>query len=90
MSALRNLIAEFDNNVNYEGQCKVQSFDLIYTPHKGDPQVFHAKESLFKGEILNCIKSAHSGDLFLIDNIKVRAPFNSCSPKIFNLSFKII
>lgn len=63
------VLASIDNQ-EVNTQVNIQSFELTYTPVGGQPIQLKNMGGKFQKEVLNIIKKAKAGDLFLFHNIR--------------------
>jgi len=85
--AQRGVIADLEN-FDFDAKFEVLSFNMFYQPKLQDPGIASATGPLFSPAMQTFIAKAKPGDIFYIEEIKVKGP-DGMSRKIPGIAFKI-
>lgn len=74
---------------DFDAQCKIQSFNLVFVPKKGDPTEVMNRGGLFNGRVLDIMGRIKSGDVLYFEEVKSKCP-GDVGPRVINsLVFKV-
>jgi gliding motility-associated protein GldM len=85
--AQKGVVADLEN-FDFDAKFEVLSFNMFYQPKLQDPGIASANGPYFSAAMLDFIKKAKPGDIFYIEEIKVKGP-DGLSRKIPGIAFKI-
>ena len=67
----------FSQDFDFDFKCTVQGYELMYQPRQNDPIVLKNEGWAFSKPVLNAVRSAKPGDIYVFTNIKARCPGDS-------------
>lgn len=76
-------------NFDFDAKFSVVSYDIVYVPYKQDKKISKVNGSEFNFQALDYVKSAMPGDVYLFENIIVKA-LDEESRSIPGINFRII
>ena len=76
------------NSFDFDAKFEVLSFNMFYQPKLQDPGIASANGPYFSAAMQAFISKAKPGDIFYIEEIKVKGP-DGLSRKIPGIAFKI-
>ena len=85
--AQQGVVADLEN-FDFDAKFEVLSFNMFYQPKLQDPGIASATGPYFSAAMQSFISKAKPGDLFYIEEIKVKGP-DGMSRKIPGIAFKI-
>jgi gliding motility-associated protein GldM len=85
--AQKGVLADLEN-FDFDAKFEVLSFNMFYQPKLQDPGIASATGPYFSAAMQSFISKAKPGDLFYIEEIKVKGP-DGMSRKIPGIAFKI-
>ncbi len=85
--AQQGVVADLEN-FDFDAKFEVLSFNMFYQPKLQDPGIASATGPYFSAPMKDFVKKAKPGDIFYIEEIKVRGP-DGLSRKIPGIAFKI-
>jgi len=85
--AQKGVIADLEN-FDFDAKFEVLSFNMFYQPKLQDPGIASASGPYFSAAMLGFISKAKPGDIFYVEEIKVKGP-DGLSRKIPGIAFKI-
>ena len=88
MKAQRGLFPELEN-FDFEARCDIQSYELVYSPRRGDPKIAQGAGAAFPGNVTALLQEAKPGDAYLFMNVRVRCPGDQVAREVPGLSFTI-
>ncbi|MCH2042641.1 MAG: hypothetical protein MK212_00750 [Saprospiraceae bacterium] len=83
------IIAKLEN-FDFDARCKIQSYDMYYTPKRQDPvPIMGNKGGTFTGKSKKAVQQAKNGDVYQFVNVKARCPGDTNGRLINGLSFNV-
>ncbi len=74
---------------DFDAQCAIQSFNLVFVPKNGDPVEVMNRGGLFNGRILDIMGRIKPGDVLYFEEVKCKCP-GDLGPRVINsLVFKV-
>ncbi|KAA3636924.1 MAG: hypothetical protein DWQ02_07495 [Bacteroidetes bacterium] len=74
---------------DFDAQCAIQSFNLVFVPKKGDPTEVMNRGGLFNGRVLDIMRRIKPGDVLYFEEVKCKCP-GDLGPRVINsLVFKV-
>ena len=79
----------FSNDFDFDAQCDIQSFELMYQPRRKDVVIIPNKGETFNLKVRNAVKNAKPGDTYVFHNIKCRCDGDAAARKLPSMVVKI-
>lgn len=72
----------FAQDFDFDFKCTIQSFELMYQPRQNDPLIIPNSGWAFAKPVLNAVKNAKPGDIYVFQDIRARCPGDSAARKL--------
>ncbi len=76
-------------NFDFDARCKIDGFELVRLPDKGDPAFAKNSGGKYKGRAKDLVKQANFKDSYFFNDIKVRCPGDDAGRNLGSLAFTI-
>ena len=77
------------DNFDFAATCRVQGFELVYVPKRGDARSVINKGPRYTSEAVSLVNKAKPGDTYYFFAVKARCPGDTAGRKINDMVFKI-
>lgn len=83
-------VGAFLDNFDFEANCQVVGFELIYQPRREDPRLVQNQGARFTGESSALVRQAKPGDTYYFRNVRGKCPGDGSvtrelNPMVFNI-----